>query len=214
MSRSTWRFIRTSFRYLVYAGCVLIVLLPILIFIAFLFSPFLGQSEFTDLPGDSAKLRLGGWPAGVDPGNVQAISYKSENSRDSYSSWYRIKLRASDAEKWIGQLHSRQEEGARAFLGDQHEGLEGVSRTIAGPPPLHSQTGDTPVWWKPPSTDFRATEVMLWYKQYYSGVGRATYTAFDQHTGVLWIYEYACQHDILWPHGEVPPGKVFRSTSN
>ena len=90
----------------------------------------------------------------------------------------------------------------------------GVSRTIAGPPPLHSQTGETPVWWKPPSTDFRATEVMLWYKQYASGVGRATYTAFDQHTGMLWIYEYACQHDILWPNGEVPPGKVFRSTSN
>lgn len=212
MSQSIWHLFRTWFRYAFYTWCVLIVLFPILIFAELLFDPSFGQPEFIDLPGGLAKQRLSDWPEGIDPGDVQAMSYKSEQSRDSYSSWYRIAIRANDAEKWISQIHSRQEQRSREYLGGQHEALEGVCRTITSPPPLHQQTGKTPIWWKPPNIDFRATEVMLWYKQYYSGVGRATYTSYDQEQGVLWIYDYACQHDVLWPHGEVPAGEVFTST--
>ena len=53
---------------------------------------------------------------------------------------------------------------------------------------------------------------MLWYTNYDSGVGRATYTSFDEPVGVLWIYDYACQHDRLWTHGNVPAGSVFTSS--
>lgn len=212
MNQSVWRVMRTWIRYLVYTWCVLIVLFPILICGEILFGFFSGPSEFTDLPGGSAKWHISHWPASVEPGEVRSVYYKSEASRDSYSSWYRIELPVSDAEKWIEEIHGRQEGRSRGFIGDQHEGLEGVRRTIAGPPPLHRQTGETPVWWKPPDREYRATEVMLWYKQYYSGVGRATYTAFDEQAGVLWIYDYACQHDVLWRHEEVPEGEFFTST--
>ncbi len=97
-------------------------------------------------------------------------------------------------------------------LGDLHEGVEGVHRTVAGPPPANWQTGECPSWWTPPKIDFRATEVMLWYTNYESGVGRATYTSFDRQSGVLWIYDYACQHDKLWTHGNIPPGTMFTSS--
>jgi hypothetical protein len=140
------------------------------------------------------------------------VSYKSESSRDSYSSWYRITLSATAAGKWTNQIHKHQEDWSRGCLGDLHERLEGVHRTISGPPPLHSQTGETPNWWTPPNIDFRATEVMLWYTHYDSGVGRATYTSFDNLAGVLWMYDYACQHDKLWTHGNVPTGNVFMSS--
>lgn len=88
-------------------------------------------------------------------------------------------------------------------------GSEGVSRTIAGPPPQHRQTGSTPGWWTPPAIVFRATEAMEWYTGYGSGVGRATYSAYDQATGELWIYEYSGQHDQLWDLGKVPAGEQF-----
>jgi hypothetical protein len=53
---------------------------------------------------------------------------------------------------------------------------------------------------------------MKWYRDYYSGVGRATYSAYDESAQTLWIYEYSCQHDILWSSGDVPAGEHF-STS-
>ena len=135
---------RTWIRYLVYTWCVLIVLFPILICGGILFDFFSGPSESTDLPGVSAKWHISDWPASVDPGDVRSVTYKFEASRDSYSNWYRIQLGVSDAEKWIEEIHSRQER-SRGLIGAQHEGLEGVRRTVAGPPPLHRQTGETPV---------------------------------------------------------------------
>ena len=54
---------------------------------------------------------------------------------------------------------------------------------------------------------------MLWYDNYYSGVGRATYSGFDESTSLLWIYEYAAQHDKLWEPGDRPTGIDF-STVN
>ncbi|MEI8213459.1 MAG: hypothetical protein WCI02_15030 [Planctomycetota bacterium] len=217
MGQNAWRNVRALIRYVVYAGCGLIVLFAIMICVSFLMNPFAGfagQSEFSDLSGYSAKRRLSDWPSDVDPRDVQNVSYKSEYSRDSYSSWYRISLSATAAEKWTNQIHKHQEDWSRGCLGDLHEGLEGVHRTISGPPPLHWQTGETPTWWTPPNIDFRATEVMLWYTNYDSGVGRATYTSFDNLAGVLWMYDYACQHDKLWTHGNVPTGNVFMSSKD
>ena len=214
MSRNAWRNVRTVIRYVVYACCVLVVLFPILICGSFLMNPFAGfdgKSEINGLSGLAAKRRLNDWPADVDPRDVHNVSYKSEYSRDSYSSWYRIELTAGAAERWMNQIHTHQEDWSRQCLHHLHEGLEGVHRTIAGPPPHHQQTGETPNWWIPPSFNFRATEVMLWYTNYCSGVGRASYSAFDESTGVLWIYDYSSQHDILWSHGSVPTGNVFKS---
>ena len=74
---------------------------------------------------------------------------------------------------------------------------------------MHRQTGTTPTWWSPPAIDFRATELMKWYRGYDSGVGRATYSGYDETTKTLWIYEYSCQHDQLWSQGNVPTGQQF-----
>jgi hypothetical protein len=89
------------------------------------------------------------------------------------------------------------------------EGIEGVQRTIAGPPSMDGRTGDVPEWWTPPDIQFEATELMLWYKRYDSGIGRGTFTAFDKETGTLWIYSFSCQHFELWEPGELPEGNVI-----
>jgi hypothetical protein len=70
-------------------------------------------------------------------------------------------------------------------------------------------TGDVPSWWKPPAIDFRATEAMLWYSGFDSGVGQAAYTGYDAEKQTLWVYEYACQHDRLWEKNQFPDGEVF-----
>jgi hypothetical protein len=94
-------------------------------------------------------------------------------------------------------------------MGDDLEKVEIIPGNVVGPPPLHKQTGVTPVWWTPPAISFRATEIMLWYDGFDSGVGRAAYSAFDESTGILWMYDYAAQHDLLWP--ERRNGRTSRS---
>lgn len=184
-----------------YIVCGGIVLMAILVLGAFLLAAFRGLDgniEFTDFCGPLAKRRLDtAWPSAVDPDAVQSVSHKVQWSRDSFSSWFRIKLPKHAARLWADQCHAGQERYSRWAMGDQHESMECVHRIIDGPPPLHHQTGETPPWWTPPSMSFRATEIRLWYKDFDSGVGRATYSAFDESPGILWIYEYAAQHDRL-----------------
>ncbi len=108
MSQNAWRTLRTLIRYFVYAGSGLVVLFAIMICLSFPMNPFAGfagQSEFSDLAGHSAKRRLSDWPSNVDPRDVQNVSYKSQYSRDSYSTWYRITLSDNAAERWTNQIH-------------------------------------------------------------------------------------------------------------
>jgi hypothetical protein len=208
-SREAMRTVRRVFVILFFAWCAAIVVLGIVavigVFLANPFADFAGRKEFTDLSGSSAKHSLAGaWPPDVDIRSVEAVSYKTEWSRDSHSTWYRIRLTKDAAARWADRLHP---ENGRISKASLHGDIEGVYRMIDGPPPLHRQTGDTPVWWTPPPIKIRATEGMLWYKDYYSGVGSATYSGFDESTTTLWIYEYACQHDILWSHGRLPSGE-------
>ena len=142
------------------------------------------------------------------PSDVAQLSFKDEWSRDSFSYWYKIKLKPGAAIKWRDKIHKRQAASPR-YDGDHYEGYQGVHYLIAGPPPQNWQTGSTPNWWKPPSIDFRATEVMIWQEDFYSGTGRGVYSAFDETTGELWIYGSACKHDLLWGHEEVPAGESF-----
>ncbi len=138
---------------------------------------------------------------------MRNVCYKHSFARDSFSSWYRISIDADAAVTWMEHVHGEQERHSRSLRHDGHELIEGIHRALAGPPPLNQQTGDTPDWWKPPGIEFRATEVMLWYEGYWSGVGRATYSAFDASTGTLWVYSYAAQHDRLWAPGMLPAGE-------
>jgi len=214
MSGNRWRSFRTGVRYAVYVGCVLVVAFPIFICGSILMNPDGGfgfRTEFDGLSGRAAKRRLPGWPAGVAAGDVEAVSYKSESSRDSHSKWIRIRLTEDAASIWMDHAHQDQE---NSYKQRRHHLHEGVHRTVVGPPPQRSQTGITPTWWNPPSIDFRATEVMLWYTDYDSGVGRATYSAFDESTGALWVYSYACQHDLLWTRGNPPTGTPFSKIEN
>ncbi len=170
-----------------------------------------GPEEFTDLSGTSAKKYFGpAWPKGVKLEDVESVSFKSSASIDSSSAWYRIKLCKPAASTWAEELHQLEQQGR--FNTDKK--LEGVKRTISGPPPLHRQTGTTPKWWSPPKIDFRATEVMVWYSDGHSGVGRATYSGFDDSDNTLWIYAYSCQHDLLWEQGKLPEGEPIDFAKN
>ncbi len=212
------RFVRRVIVIAVLLSCAATFLFAVIAIGAFLLDPFggfAGANEFTDLSGRAAKQRISeSWPPGVDTAFVQSVSHKTDWSRDSYSSWYRIRLTENAATNWMDHIHAVQERNSRTCLHHLHEGLEGVHRTIAGPPPTHWQTDDVPTWWSPPAEDFRATEVMLWYTNYDSGVGRATYSCFDKLTGTLWIYDYASQHDRLWSPGDVPFGTQFTLAAN
>jgi hypothetical protein len=199
-----------------YLSCIAIVPLAIMAAwstISLILHPFGSGVEIdsTGLSGVAAKQRLiENWPSAVNADSVELVNYKYESSRDSYSTWYRIILDRDSALAWGDFIHARQEKSA---ADEHHEKVEGIRRTVTGPPPLHRQTGVTPAWWSPPGIDVRATEVMKWYKDYYSGVGRATYSAYDDSTHTLWIYEYACQHDLLWAHDSMPEGDPIDATT-
>lgn len=105
-------------------------------------------------------------------------------------------------------VHDKRKNWASVRSSESTAGYEGVHRQIVGQPPQRRVSDETPRWWTPPSSGFTATEVMLWYR-WESGVGSATYSAYHQKTGTLWIYDYSRQHEILWKRGEVPQGESF-----
>jgi hypothetical protein len=204
---------QNALRYGVYAWCVAAVVVAIWAvgwFLSLAMNPFGPvKMEFTNLSGTTAKSRLHGWPDAVDARDVSSVSHKYESSRDSHSEWSLLQIVPEAASIWMECVHAQEESVARRMPMGRKERIEGVHRTIAGPPPLHRQTGETPNWWNPPNQDVRATEVMIWYSDFYSGVGRATYSIFDEQTGLLWIYSYAAQHDLLWRPGQIPDGSTF-----
>lgn len=197
-------------------ACVATVFVSVVAVGSFLLNPFAGfdgGEEFADLSGAAAKHRLrNAWPPAVDSASVRSVNFKTQWSRDSHSSWYRVKLTKDAAKGWANHIHSGQERDSKAALHNLHKRLDGVHRSITGPPPLHKQTGSTPAWWSPPKAEFRATEIMMWYTHGDSGVGRATYSGFDESTDTLWVYDYACQHDQLWSPGNAPQGGPIQMT--
>lgn len=204
--------VRCAIRYVFYACCAGVVFFAALAIPAFFANPFAGFAggdEFVELNGEQAQDLLQSWPSEVNPIDVHAVSYKHASSRDSFSSWYCIRLAPDAASVWSDDLHDSYEQWNNRNLSNVEEGSEGVHRTVPGPPPLHRQTGKTPSWWLPPKIEFRASELMIWYSGFDSGVGRASYSAYDATTETLWVYEYACQHDILWPPGKIPDGEIF-----
>ena len=212
MDRSAWRTVRTVIRFVFYAFCIVVVLVPILVCGSFLMNPFAGfagSSEFVNKPGPSAKRTMVEWPVAIDPSNVRIVSRKFDYSIDSHSSWYKIELNTASSLIWADSVHTNQERYSRESIGRDDRGLEGVRRVLIGPPPLHWKTGEIPDWWNPPAIDFRATEAMKWYSGFDSGVGQAAYTGYDADKQTLWVYEYACQHSRLWEHNQIPDGDVF-----
>jgi hypothetical protein len=179
------------------------------------FAGFDGRIEFARLSGRTAKDRLEDtWPSGVDPGAVTEVSFKTEWSRDSYSSWFQIRLLPTAAARWQDDIHSKQQSSSIDCLHHLHEGAEGVHHVVSAPRIAIAHTGAAPVWWTPPAMNFRATEAMLWYTNYDSGVARATYSGLDPSTNTLWIYEFACQHGRLWAPGDIPKGEQFAAVGH
>lgn len=199
-----------------YVGCALAVALCVVVPGSLVLLPFLmpfGDEEtgFVDLPGSEAHRQLqSSWPSTVDPADVRNVSSRTNASRDSYSTWTRLVLSPHAAAEWTKDAHRSEERSVLSQRPDHFKhGAEGVRRTIAGPPSTLAKTGDEPAWWTPPSMEFKATEAMLWYRDYHSGVARATWSAYDENSETLWIYSFAAQHHLLWPHGEVPEGERF-----
>ncbi len=172
---------------------------------------FSGTDEFTGFSGRKAKERLqNGWPSNVQSDAVNSVSRKSNYSRDSDSTWTRIELSPEAAAAWVEHAHRGQEQYSLR-RSESNERVEGVDRVVGKIPPTHGRTGEPPDWWAPPALEFRATEAMLWYEDFRSGVARCTYSAFDKTTSSIWIYEYSSQHERLWKPGEVPDGEQFSS---
>ena len=141
------------------------------------------------------------WPKSVDPRDVVSMSHKGAWTRDTGSSWTKLRLTPAAAKAWADEIHARQEEDV---FSSQNK-IEGVRRSFSGQPLLREQTGPTPGWWIPSGTEVRATEIMLWY-DYGSGTACATYTTFNPETNTLWVYEYSRQHDRMWEQGKLPEG--------
>jgi hypothetical protein len=81
---------------------------------------------------------------------------------------------------------------------------EQATRTISSIP-VRSPTADIPKWWSPPTVTGDATENMLWHADATYGVAQGCYTIYDVSNEVLWVYEYAAQHDSHWERGKRPP---------
>ena len=170
------------------------------------------RSEDVDLRGDVAQQKLTqAWPDGIDPKTVGSVSRIAEQSRDSFSIWWRIVTTPDVAKRWSESVHSEAAMTYAQFASTDRTSFESVRRTISGRIPLGNHTGEIPEWWSPPSEPCDVTEAMLWYSDGDSGVARGTYTKCDTKNGVLWVYEYACQHDLLWPKGSPPVGQPLFS---
>jgi hypothetical protein len=215
VNQPSLRGLRRAFVVLFYVGCASAVLLCVVTLGSFFLLPLVmfGEdgTEFVDLPGPEAHRQLqSSWPSTVDPADVRSVSSRTNASRDSYSTWTRLVLSPDAAAEWTKDAHRSEERSVLSHHRDHFkQGAEGVRRTIAGPPSTREKTGDEPAWWTPPSMKFEATEAMLWYRDYDSGVARATWSAYDENNETLWIYSFAAQHHLLWPHGEVPEGERF-----
>lgn len=204
--------VRQIVLYLFYFACVAVVLIALLFIGSIFLMPFQGfdgSSEFVDRSGPAAMRSMDDWPRDVSPSKVERVSRKFAYSIDSHSDWYKIELDPESAAAWADFVHRERERSSRDSVSHDDRGLEGVRRSIDGPPPLHTTTGDPPSWWTPPAIEFRATEAMLWYSGFDSGVGQAAYTGYDEAQQTLWVYEYSCQHDRLWERNEIPAGEVF-----
>ncbi len=201
--------------YLFYAGFYLACTgaVVILIFSGGLivsFSSFDGSTEIVDRSGPATQRSLNNWPDAVIPENVLSVSYRRTYSRDSHSLWFKVVLNSESAQIWANHIHTDKVKIARNAA-SHHHGLEAVHRTVPGPPELRRHTGTIPAWWKPPTLEFQATEAMIWYSEHTSssGVARAAYTAYDENSQTLWIYEYGCQHDLLWKPRKIPAGEIL-----
>jgi hypothetical protein len=168
-----------------------------------------GHSESVELTGIEVNREIRFWPPSISPQDVKHVSHQIDHSRDSYTERYRMEISAANAVAWQDAIHAH-EEGEGHGLSHLY-GMEGIHRSIAGPPSLEQQTGPTPSWWTPPSTEYRATEFMLW--SHSTGTAHGLYSAYEPATQTLWVYRYCAQHDELWPQGKLPAGTAFHTQS-
>ena len=166
-----------------------------------------GHRESVGLTGIEANGEIGFWPPDISPQDVEHVSHQIDSARDSSTERYRIEINAASAIAWQDAIHAHEEEDGHGL--SHLYGMEGIHRSIAGPPPLENQTGPTPSWWTPPFTVYRATEFMLW--SHSTGTAHGLYSAYEPATQTLWVYGYSAQHDELWSKGKLPVGTAFQT---
>jgi len=194
----------------------LVLGIPGLLVYAVVFLPF-GQVdfEFGDLAGPDARQRIESrwpgeqWPEAIDAVQVRKVSCKYSSQIDWHTTWWKIELAPRAASAWQDDIHTRAEQAANPQK-PKGSFAEGIRRIVHGQPPLRDREGTMPGWWSPTAIDFRATEVMQWSGS--TGYGLATYSAYDETSGTLWICEYGHQHEILWPRGKLPDGERLATT--
>lgn len=192
--------------YVMFASSVGLILLMLVGPFVIWYSVTSSIDGYTDLSGVESQSIFSTWPASVPPRDVSHVSWCSDSSGDSFTTRYRMEMSAEHATAWQDAIHAKEEDGAHSMV--HLSTMEGLHRTIPGPPYVEHQTGKTPEWWMPPEIEFRATEYMLWSDK--TGTACGLYSAYEPARKTLWVYEYAAQHDQLWPQGQLPQGTVFR----
>ena len=159
-------------------------------------------------PTESPSL-LSRLPPGVSESEVPSLRHESGASIYCSDEWCEAQVTPEVAEKWMEYLHNEAERSASGRLGrrSSEDFIEGVHRTRL--PSFRTEFRTPPGWWSPPSTEFRATEMMKWHSSHDSATAIATYSTYDAKTGTLWMLSYADQNEQLWKGGNVPNGKVF-----
>jgi|GEM_PF-1416834 len=207
-----WRVWRTRVRKATFAFLVIIPVIAVgeIILCSSILRNFWsmdGHRESVELTGIQVIGAIGFWPPAISPQDVDNVSHQIDHSRDSYTERYRMELSASNAAAWQDAIHAKQEQEGHGL--SHLDGMEGLHRSITGPPRLEHQTGRTPPRWTPPASEYRATEFMLW--SHSTGTAHGLYSAYEPATQTLWVYGYSAQHDELWPQGKLPDGKAFQS---
>ena len=209
-----WRVWRTRVRKAIFSFIVILPFIAVgeIILCSSLLSNFMtmdGHRESVDIKGIDAIGTLGYWPPAITPQNVDHLSHQIDWSGDSVTERYRMEITAGNAAKWQDDIHADEERNGHGL--SHLYVMEGIHRSIVGPPPLEHQTGSSPSWWTPPDSDYRATEFMLW--SHSKGTAHGLYSVYEPRIQTLWVYGYSAEHNELWPAGKLPAGAAFQPSN-
>ncbi len=197
-------FVRLLYRWRGMLVVVLTLLIPVLFLMSAFIIPYL-CFELEDASGWRAKRVLGKmWPDAVETNQVGSVSWEGESSRDSGSTFLRLECDSKTASQWAIHLRRDHRETSEWLATFPNHLVESRKHSYAGIP-LREVTGKVPNWWTPPDHACEAHESMIWYQSSSSGVARGEYSIYDEANQTLWIYSYTCQHDELWPRGQINP---------
>lgn len=194
-------------------GCLFLFFVALLAFGIYLSYMLFGPvtNEYVDLPGSQA-VQSFGWQNTINPSDVIKVSRKYISQRDTHSAWTKIEITPAAAKTWEEKMHTfpTAKIDTDLYPGELREWL---NSEVTPPLPVFNDEITPPTWWQPPAIKFHATQQIRWYASFDSGYGNALYSAYDEPSRILWIYDFGGQHRCFWKKGQFPPGTSFTQNS-